>query len=207
MIKTIAFDLGGVIMKIDDVEPILRFKEIGILDADQLINSYSQTGIFGDLEHGTLSEKDFLLNLSKHADKEITWNQCQYAWKGFVIDVPRKNLEALVNLRKQGYRLILVSNTNGFIQSWADSNEFSILGDPISKYFDKMYRSYEINKMKPNEDFFSYVIENEQNAPENILFVDDSNNNCEVAYKFGMRTYCPKNGEDWTNSILKILHS
>ena len=48
-IKNIMFDLGGVIMTIDQPSAVKRFKEIGLEDADRRLDPYTQSGIFGDL--------------------------------------------------------------------------------------------------------------------------------------------------------------
>ena len=48
MIKTIAFDLGGVVVTLDQPQAVNRFKEIGLADAEQRLDPYKQTGIFGD---------------------------------------------------------------------------------------------------------------------------------------------------------------
>ena len=43
MIKNIIFDLGGVIMTIDQNMALSRFKAIGLVDADKFLNSYTQS--------------------------------------------------------------------------------------------------------------------------------------------------------------------
>lgn len=204
-IKTIAFDLGGVIITINNDEPVRRFKEIGVADADKLLDPYKQSGFFGDLEEGKITEQEFIDKLSGHAGKQMTWDDCLYAWKGFVAGVCPDKLRAIEDLKKDGYRVVMVSNTNGFIQSWADSEDFSELHKPVSFYFDKMYRSYEMGCMKPSEEFFAYVLEHEQTPAENILFVDDSQNNCLAAEKMGFKTFCPENGKLWTDELKNIL--
>jgi len=54
-ITTIVFDLGGVIVTIDHDEAVRRFHEIGLKDAEQQLDPYTQSGIFGDLELGTIT--------------------------------------------------------------------------------------------------------------------------------------------------------
>ena len=49
-IKNIVFDLGGVIIDLDRDEPVRRLIEIGVKDADGLIDPYEQKGVFQDLE-------------------------------------------------------------------------------------------------------------------------------------------------------------
>lgn len=205
MVKTIAFDLGGVIITIDNDEPVRRFKELGVADAEQLLNPYVQSGLFGDLEHGKIDEEEFRAQLSRHAGRELTWEQCQYAWKGYVAEVQQRNLDIMTKLRSMGFRIILASNTNGFMQAWADSEAFSPDKHPISYYCDRMYRSHEMKEMKPSDRFFRYILTHERTAPSDILFIDDSARNCAAASQLGMHTFCPHNGSDWTGTLLDML--
>ena len=39
-------------------------------------------------------------------------------------------------------------------------------GHPIGDYFDAMYRSYEVKYMKPDENFFRYVLSQEKIKPD-----------------------------------------
>ena len=114
-------------------------------------------------------------------------------------------LMTIKNLKKQGYRMVLLSNTNPYVSAWTDSEEFSGDGHPIGDYFDAMYRSYEVKYMKPDENFFRYVIAAEKALPEECLFIDDGARNCCAASEVGLFTYCPKNGEDWCDKIYDYL--
>ena len=99
MIKTILFDLGGVIITLDQAEAIRRFREIGLSDAEQRLNAYTQYGIFGDLEMGLIDAEEFRSRLSALMGNEVTYEQCLYAWKGYVGDVPMRNLLTLRKLK------------------------------------------------------------------------------------------------------------
>ena len=55
-IKNIVFDLGGVIIDLDRDEPVRRLIEIGVKDADGLIDPYEQKGVFQDLETGKIED-------------------------------------------------------------------------------------------------------------------------------------------------------
>ena len=59
MIKNIVFDLGGVIMTIDQSEAVRRFKALGLEDAEARLDPYTQSGIFGELEEGKITAEDF----------------------------------------------------------------------------------------------------------------------------------------------------
>ena len=205
MIKNILFDLGGVIITLDPNQSVSRFKEIGLADADRRLDSYTQSGIFGDLELGKISAEEFRAGLSGLIGHEVTADQCLYAWKGYCKEVPRRNLDTLLRLRAEGYRVVLVSNTNPYMMSWALGDGFDGMGHSIAHYMDSMYMSYKCGAMKPDEAFFRHVIEAEGIEPGETLFVDDGPRNVEAAARLGLHTFCPENGSDWTKSIYEHL--
>lgn len=205
MIKNILFDLGGVIVTLDPEQAVSRFKEIGLADADKRLDTYTQSGIFGDLEQGKISAEQFRAGLSDIIGHEVTADECLYAWKGYCKEVPQRNLEILLKLRSQGYHVVLVSNTNPFMMSWALSDDFDGNGHSLAYYMDAMYMSYRLGVMKPDEAYFRKVIEFEGIVPEETLFLDDGKRNIDSAARLGMRTFCPPNGSDWTKKIYEYL--
>ncbi len=206
VIKNIVFDLGGVIMTLDPAEALRRFKALGLSDAERYLDSYTQSGIFGNLEEGKITAEDFRSKLSSLTGHELTFDECRHAWLGYRKDVPQRNLDLLKELRAKGYRLILLSNTNPFMMDWALSSEFDGKGSSLNDYFDALYLSYRLGIMKPAPDFFRQVLDNENILPEETLFVDDGPRNVEAAGKLGFITMCPDNGSDWTGELRSLLH-
>lgn len=206
VIKNIVFDLGGVIMTLDPAEALRRFKALGLSDAERYLDSYTQSGIFGNLEEGKITAEDFRSKLSSLAGHELTFDECKHAWLGYRKDVPQRNLDLLKELRAKGYRLILLSNTNPFMMDWALSSEFDGKGSSLNDYFDALYLSYRLGIMKPAPDFFRQVLDNENILPEETFFVDDGPRNVEAAGKLGFMTMCPDNGSDWTGELRSLLH-
>ena len=205
MIKNLIFDLGGVIMTIDQNEALRRFKELGVADIERRLDPYTQTGIFGDVEEGRITADEFRAELSRIVGCTLSFDDCRYGWLGYRKEVPRRNLDALKRLRGEGYRLILLSNTNPFMMSWAMTKDFDGGEGSLEDYFDALYLSYRLGVMKPDARFFQAVIENEHILPEESLFVDDGSRNVETARKLGFNTMCPKNGEDWTAALFAML--
>lgn len=205
MVKSIIFDLGGVIITIDQRQAVSRFKEIGVANADELLDPYVQAGIFGDLEIGRITVEDFRRKLSGIAGREVTLEECNYAWQGYAVDVPQRNFDALQQLRREGYRVVLLSNTNPFMMEWVTSDRFDGHGNGIGHYFDALYLSYQCRKMKPDAAFYRKVLMDEHALPEETLFVDDSPRNVAAASQLGIKTFCPENGADWTKEIYNYL--
>lgn len=204
-IKNIMFDLGGVIMTIDQPSAVKRFKEIGLENAEQRLDPYTQSGIFGDLEEGKITADEFIRELSKLCNRQLTFDECKYAWRGYTKEVSLRNIKVLDKLKSVGYRLILISNTNPFMMSWGMSDSFSGDGRSIADFFDSLYMSFKMKMMKPNRKMFEEIISKESILPEETLFVDDGPANIEMGKSLGFKTFCPKNGEDWTQEILDTL--
>ncbi len=205
MIKNLIFDLGGVIITLAPEEALRRFKSLGLENAEEQMDIYTQTGIFGQLEEGKISAETFREELSRQVGREVTYDECRHAWLGYVKEVPQRNLDVLQRLRSEGYRLILLSNTNPFMMSWVRSPEFDGHGHSIDYYMDACYLSYQLGVMKPSTQFFHEVLMAEKIMASESLFLDDGARNVATASQMGMRTYCPENGADWTSKIYEYL--
>ncbi len=205
MIKTVIFDMGGVVITLDSEEAMRRFSALGLTDFAERMNPYTQKGIFGELEEGKLSEKEYRQKLSEVCGRSLTFDEVKHCWMGYMKEVPANKLATILDLKKKGYRVILLSNTNPYVSTWTDSKDFSGDGHSIDEYFDALYRSFEVKYMKPDDQFFRYVLSQEKLLPEEALFVDDGPRNCAAASELGIRTYCPENGADWTEEIYKYL--
>lgn len=192
-------------MTLDQSQAVRRFEEIGISDAARRLDPYQQSGFFGDLEEGKITADDFRRMASEVAGHELTITECAYAWRGYVVDVPRRNLDFLLRLRKEGWRVALLSNTNPFMMGWARSEAFSGDGHGLDFYFDALYLSYLERIMKPSEAIFRRMLEGEKARPEEVLFIDDSPRNVAVADSLGIRTMQPENGADWTGELYNLI--
>ena len=204
-IKNIVFDFGGVIVTIDFQQAIAHGKEIGLKHADRLLDPYTQSGIFGDLESGKIDEKTFRKELSKMAGRELEWKDCQYLFMGYLKELPHRNLEAMLRLHDEGYRLLLLSNTNPYIMDWAMGNSFDGEGHSLMHYIDRAYLSYQCGLMKPDERLFQLVLDKEQIKAGETLFIDDGARNIEAARHLGFHTLHPQDGEDWTKPLFDML--
>ena len=205
LIRNIAFDLGGVVIALSYEQAVKRFEEIGLSDARKHLDAFCQQGIFGDLEKGVITPEEFRTEISRLVGRELSHDECRYAWHGYVEAVPQRNLQMLLRLRQRGYKVCLLSNTNPYMMQWAMSNEFDGNGHSIEHYFDHLYLSYQCKQMKPSPEIFRMMLEGQQSSPEETLFIDDGQKNIEAAKALGFQTLFPKNNEDWTKPLAKLL--
>ena len=212
--------MGGVLVTINHAEAVRRFTALGIAQAAQLLDPYAQSGPFGLLEEGRLTPEAFVAEAGRLAGRALSWEECAYGWLGYAQDVPPRNGAMLERLRAAGYRLVLLSNMNPFINAWLEGAPLlppteaggawrgqptpfdpANGGRPLSSYFDACYRSYEIQLMKPDPRVFRLILEREGIRPEETLLVDDGPRNCAAAAALGLQTLQPVNGEDWTAEL------
>ena len=204
MIKDIVFDFGGVLTTIDTERALQRFRDLGVEEPEQYINSYCQKGPFFELENGDIDADEFCRRLGQICNREITFEQAKEAWLGFLVEIHTTLLEHLQTLRGS-YRLSVLSNTNPFIQSWALTKDFTPVGKSLADYFDMLFFSYRMHCSKPSKEIYCKMLADGGMRAEETLFVDDSTKNIEAAREVGIRTRLVENGEDWREKLSNAL--
>jgi putative hydrolase of the HAD superfamily len=216
MIKNIIFDFGGVVVPLNAEEGYRRFEALGIKDASLRLGKYGQTGIFLECEKGEIDVPTFQRKVTELAhqlspeiqplDKLISFDQCKWAWCGYVTEVRQNRLENLLSL-KEKYNVILLSNTNPFIMDWADSELFSEDGHPLSYYFHRVFYSYKLKDYKPSPTIFQKVLEKADINASETLFLDDSAANIESAKALGIHGLLVPKNEDWMDMLTDYLRA
>ncbi len=204
MIKDIVFDFGGVLIEIDTPQAIKRFKALGLVNAEEYLNSYQQIGTFYALENGDITADEFIDDLSVLCNRRISYEEANNAWLGFIVRVQTECLDFIQQLRPQ-YRLSVLSNTNPFLQGWARSKDFTTEGKSLDDYFDSLFLSYRMNCSKPGEDIYRKMLLQGGMKAEEVLFIDDSSKNLDTASRLGINVLQVKNGEDWRDTLSRYL--
>ncbi len=192
-IEAVIFDYGGVIININYQATIDAFKELGILDIDEMYSQANQSNLFNDFETGKVSPQFFINQLLSFAPKRTTPNQIVHAWNAMILDVPLESINLLEYLKEEGIRIFLLSNTNSLHIDIANKRWGSVSKKSPKDVFEKVYYSHEVNMRKPDVQIFNRVIrENGLNAGK-TLFIDDSIQHIEGAKKTGLKTlYLPE---------------
>ena len=200
-IKSIIFDLGGVLYDIDLKRSVKAFEALGLENFDELYSLKEQTELFDKLETGKIGRGDFIKHLQKHLSHISDAEKILDAWRALLIDMPQENIDILKLLRKN-YKLYLLSNTNEIhieaINKYLTQNRG--LND-IKALFEKAYLSYEIGLRKPGVEIYKYVLQDSDLNPGETLFIDDSEANIKGAEEAGIYgLYKPR-----TDSLQKAI--
>ncbi|MFI3281203.1 MAG: HAD family phosphatase [Rikenellaceae bacterium] len=197
-IKTIIFDIGGVLIDLDRQRCVDSFTAIGFPEADNLIDCYHPADFFQKLERGEISVEEVCDIIRQKAEKEIPNEAICKAYCDFLTGLPLSKLRMMESLRQRGFKIFALSNTNQIV--FPKVRElFAADGKCIDDYFDKLYLSCEMGCLKPDAEIFEKLIADSGIIPSEALFIDDSEHNVLAGKEFGMNVYLAKAYEDYSH--------
>lgn len=204
--KNIIFDLGGVVIDLRRENAVQALTALGISDADALLGEYAQKGTFLLLEKGMTTTADFYDDMLPRCSEGTTCADIRDAFEKFLVDLPVARLRAIAALRRKGFRVYVLSNTNPLMYNhWIDE-AFRGDGLSINDYFDGIVTSFQERTCKPDPEIFRRVIDRYSLDPSETLMLDDSEANCESARSVGLHAIRIDNsGEDNTLAICRRL--
>jgi len=195
-IRNIVFDLGNVVINIDPELTLCRFRELGVVDFDEMYTIMCQTDVFDRLDTGKITLAEFQQAIRDFAKAKFADEWIDEAWCAMLLDFPEENAELLQKLRAGGYRLYLLSNTNEMhIDHYTKYLKQQFGRDLLAELFDRTFYSHEIGYRKPNREAFEFVLKAERLKPAETLFIDDLEHNVIGARKTGMQAYHHRKGE------------
>ena len=118
----------------------------------------------------------------------------------FLIGIPTHRLAELRKLREH-YRVYLLSNTNPIMWNSKIKDEFTHEGLQREDYFDGMVTSFEAKALKPEARIFRYAAEKFGIAPEETVFLDDSQRNLDAAARLGFHTLLVAPGSEFVDVL------
>lgn len=190
---------------------VAALRELGVADADEILGLYCQSGAFLALEKGEITAGEFFDEIrricGRSNEEPVSDLEIQEAFNRFFIGIPLSRLETLRKLRREGYRLFVLSNTNPVMyHSWI-KKAFMQEGLHVNDYFDGIVLSYEEGKCKPDPELFATVPRRYGLIPSETVMLDDSEANCKAAESVGLKSVVIGNapGTDMDAVARKIM--
>lgn len=199
--KNILFDLGGVIMDIRKENCVEAFRRLGLKDAESYFGEFSQQGPFMLVERGDIGVDAFHAALRPNLPAGTTDEQIDEAFCKFLIGIPVHRLRQLQELRRRGFRVYMLSNTNPIMWGKTIRTEFEKDGLEREDYFDGIVTSFEANALKPERKIFEYAEHKLGIKPQETLFIDDSQANLDAAARLGFQTALAAPGTEFIDLI------
>ena len=197
MIKNIIFDLSEVIISgYHGVEKLLR-EQFGIPEQDFKEQKQLKNELFLDLMRGILSEEEYLEELLKGTNWNISLKQLKTAIRQNLNQPIPGTMEIIKELKEGKYQLILLSDHAREWMKYIEENNKDL------EIFDKKIFSYDIGAVKSDEQTFKIVLEQAGIVADETLFIDDYEKNAKNAEEVGIHGIVFENAEQ----LRKILSS
>ena len=195
-IKTIIFDIGGVVLNLNIPKSAEAFAQLGGVSTEQVFKSFGANPIFPAFERGEISAEDFRNEIRSLLNPDLTDTDIDLAWNAMLLDLPKDRLNVIAQL-KDRFQTVVLSNTNEI--------HFSVFNNIVSettggqsfdKYFNAVYYSHLIGMRKPDKEIFEYVLNRHNLEPSSTLFIDDMLSNTDAANRLGLQTWHLTNQEE-----------
>lgn len=198
MVKNIIFDFGAVLLPINEQ---LSWDALHKLGATEDLKK--QTPHFRAYETGKLSTAQFLEKTKPFFfRKKIFSGDLMNAWNAMLFQtLESEKIDFLKSLRRKGYKLFLLSNTNEMHINSIRENAGLFRYRQFIKQFEEVYYSHEAGMRKPEAKFFNKVLKDHDLKPDECIFIDDKEENVVAAANLGLHTwhFDPEN-----DNILKL---
>lgn len=196
MIKNIIFDLSEVIISgYHGVEKLLR-EQFGIAEQDFKEQKQLKNELFLDLMRGILSEEEYLEELLKGTNWNISLKQLKTAIRQNLNQPVPGTTEIVKQLKAKGnYQLILLSDHAREWMEYIEKNNRDL------KIFDKKIFSYDIGAVKSDKQTFKIVLEQTGIVADETLFIDDYEKNIKNAEAVGIHGIVFENAEQLRKTL------
>lgn len=200
MIKTVIFDLGGVLVRTEDPAPRKLLADRYGISSNQLSDLVyrSESGMkamVGEIttaQHWEFIDRELGL---PHGSIDQFENEF---WGGDHLD--RVLIDFISGLRSE-YQTALLSN------AW--DNLRHLLEDlwRVDHVFDRIFVSAEIGAAKPDPAIYQFVFQELEKKPEEIVFVDDFEVNVTSARELGMQAILFRSREQALQELMDVLNT
>jgi HAD superfamily hydrolase (TIGR01509 family) len=186
-IKNIIFDLGGVILNLDNKRTEDAFTSLGVKDFRSYFGHGHARDFFREYEVGRISDRQFIDSIRQLTGISVSDEAIVNGWNALLLDFPPERIQLLRQLRKS-YRLFLFSNTNALhLAALRKTYSDAFGGGSLEDHFEKTYYSHLLGMRKPDRESFEFIIRENQLAVGETMFVDDAIVNVEGAEQVGLR--------------------
>ena len=165
--------MGGVLTCNFNDTPVIS-NYLGITEENFFIYSGEN---FRELLDGKIDSNEFWVRFSLRYGKKV---KEELFGKFFNPGIIRETKDIIKQLKNDS-RVVCGTNT-------IDSHYYYLLNQGSYDIFDEVYASNLMGISKPDPDFYRYILKKEGIEPENIIFVDDTEENIISAQKIGINS-------------------
>lgn len=180
MIKLIAFDFVGVLVNERDIE---------LTDVENKLER-----MFGP----NLNDSDYLIEARNLIEKDSIIMNTTESLIEKLYKVKDRDIFKKIKEKHPNVKIIIATNHLSFVRNFIGES-FDV------DYLDDLIISAEIHKIKPNVDFYKYLLDKYKINSKELLFIDDNKENVDSAKNIGISTIKVEKDTDIIQEIDLIL--
>lgn len=181
MIKNIVFDIGGVLV---DFHPIKTLMDMGLSQEQaEELNQKAFAPIWDELDRGVMNREDVFAQMIKNTPVNMKKTAEQFLTNEIFKTVTSRQYSAdwLKNLKKNGYKIYLLTNYPDFMFEYHWKNTFTFSDSVDGKIVSGIEKV-----MKPDHRIYERLLEEYGLVPSESLFIDDREENVTAAQQTGI---------------------
>lgn len=186
-IKNIIFDLGGVIINLDNQLTEDAFVAMGVKNFREYFGHGHAASFFKQYEVGAITDRQFIDSLKQLTGLSLPEEKVIKGWNALLKDFPPERIQLLNDLKTR-YRLFLFSNTNALhLEALQQIYRDTFGNGELDDHFERTYYSHILGLRKPDKASYQKILEENRLIGEETLFVDDALINIEGAELAGLK--------------------
>lgn len=181
-IKAVLFDLGKVLLRFDFDPAFKRLARHCGRTPKDIEAFFIQSGLEVLYDGGKISSKHFYREVKRALGLKIGFEAFGAVWNRIFTPItPMTGL--LARLKRRGYRLVLISNTNEM------HFRYVVKKYPFLKHFDRFILSYKVKMRKPDPHIYNLAARACKARPEEIFYIDDREDLTSAAEELGFHVH------------------
>ena len=196
MIRTILFDIGDVLVKLDFDRAYRAAAGLRGGAPEEVRRLLREADLSGPYERGEIDSHEFHRRCEELLRLGLDFESFKRLWGDMFSPAELVSPDLIEALRRK-YRLALLSNTNALHYEWLQ-REYRVLS-----LFPQAVLSYEAGAMKPSPAIYEAALRMTGSSPEECFFTDDRAENVEGAQAMGIHAV-PFRGQRALEGALRL---
>jgi putative hydrolase of the HAD superfamily len=178
-LRTIIFDIGRVLLRVDISRSLAGLAENIPLSPDEIWSAISNDPRWPDWQEGRITPRDWHLHLSKRLGGSLTFEQFVDSWNRALDPAPIHENLFFEKLSRR-YRLALLSNTDPVHVAHINASYDFVRFFPVRVY------SCSVGVSKPDPLIYREALRAAKVRAEEAVYIDDIPGYVEAAQRLGM---------------------
>lgn len=199
MIKNIVFDMGMVLVNFDWPAYLKSLPLEEDIKEKMIEKALGNMHVWNEHDRGVMSDEEFIAFASREAPEIEDGIRMYMKGVGTIIEEYDYAREWLHTLRERGYQIYILSNYGATPFKYAREH-FSYFGEAHG-----IVVSSDVKMIKPEPGIYKYLLDTYNLKPEETVFLDDRQDNVDVARSFGIHGIVFKDYEQGNTELEQLL--